>query len=53
LQPGEGKRVAFTITRHDLEYWGDHGWIAEPGTFNVWIGQNSAEGLRSSILYKP
>jgi beta-glucosidase len=45
LRPGESLRVRFTITRHDLEFWNDGGWIAEPGEFVVWIGPNSASGL--------
>ena len=49
LQPGESKRVEFTITRHDLEFWSDHGWIAEPGEFKVWIGPSSASGLEGTF----
>ena len=52
LQPNESKRVTFTITRRDLEFWSNNGWTAEPGTFNVWIGPNSAEGLQTSLVLK-
>ncbi len=45
LGPGQRTRVQFTITRHDLEFWSDNGWIAEPGQFTVWIGPSSASGL--------
>ena len=51
LQPGETKRVTFTIARHDLEFWSDKGWIAEPGEFKVWIGPSSASGLQSTLTF--
>ena len=45
LEPGETKRVAFTIDRSTLAYWDDrdHLWIAEAGTFDVLIGRSAAE----------
>ena len=49
LAPGEVKRVEFTVTRQQLEFWSDRGWLAEPGRFNVWIGPNSADGLHGSF----
>jgi beta-glucosidase len=49
LQPGETKRVEFTITRHDLEFWSNGGWIAEPGEFKVWIAPDSATGLEGKF----
>ena len=51
LQPGQTKRVTFTIARHDLEFWSDKGWIAEPGEFKVWIGPSSASGLQSTLTF--
>jgi beta-glucosidase len=43
LNPGETKRVSFTLTRADLEFVNsDNKTIAEPGTFTVFIGNNSA-----------
>ncbi len=50
LQPGESKPVAFTLTRKQLEFWTDRGWTFEPGTFNVWIGPDSASGLAGSLV---
>jgi beta-glucosidase len=50
LQPGEGKRVEFTIKRRDLQFWSDKGWIAEPGEFKVWIGPSSATGLEGKFV---
>jgi len=49
LRPNETKRVTFTIKRHDLEFWSDRGWIAEPGEFKVWIGPNSETGLEGKF----
>ena len=49
LQPNETKRVTFTIKRHDLEFWSDRGWTAEPGEFKVWIGPSSATGLEGKF----
>ena len=50
LQPGESKRVEFTIARHDLEFWSDRGWIAEPGEFKVWVASDSASGLEGRFV---
>ena len=52
LKPGESARVEFPITRHDLEFWSDGRWVVEPGTFNVWIGPNSASGLKGVLDYR-
>jgi beta-glucosidase len=49
LRPGETKRVEFTITRRDLEFWSNNRWIAEPGEFKVWIGPSSAAGLEGKF----
>lgn len=45
LNGGESAEVSFTLTRKDLEFVGpDMQWIAEPGTFEVWIAPSSATG---------
>lgn len=49
LAPGESRRVEFTVTREALQFWGEGGWTVEPGTFKVWIGPSSAEGLEGSF----
>lgn len=41
LGPGEARRVELELTVADLQFWGDEGWVAEPGTFYVWIGGSS------------
>ena len=49
LKPGEKKRLQFTITRRDLQFWSNGGWVAEPGEFAVWIGPSSATGLEGKF----
>ncbi|HEV7242269.1 MAG TPA: glycoside hydrolase family 3 N-terminal domain-containing protein [Thermoanaerobaculia bacterium] len=38
LNPGETKRVTFTLTPRDLAFWTSKGWTTEPGEFQVWVG---------------
>jgi beta-glucosidase len=52
LGAGEKRRVEFTIARNDLQFWSDHGWKVEPGTFKVWIGASSVEGLEGTFEVK-
>lgn len=50
LNPGERKRVAFTLTRDDLTFVGpDMDWIAEPGRFTVWIAPSAETGLEGTF----
>jgi beta-glucosidase len=51
LKAGESKRVEFTITKRDLQFWSNGGWIVEPGEFNVWIGPDSASGLEGKFEF--
>jgi beta-glucosidase len=45
LQPGASTTVSFELKRSDLEFVGlDNQWVAEPGTFDVWIAPSSAAG---------
>jgi beta-glucosidase len=42
LQPGETRRVTFTIPARDFALWReDRGWIVEPGRFTVLVGASS------------
>ena len=42
LEPGETKRVEFSITEEMLRFWTpEHGWASEPGVFQTFIGPNS------------
>jgi beta-glucosidase len=52
LQPGETKRVEFTLTPKDLQFWGPNGWMSEPGEFRVWIAPDAASGLQGTFALK-
>ena len=43
LDPGETRRVRFTLRPKDLRFWGEDGWTVEPGWFTVMVGGSSAE----------
>lgn len=44
LEPGQAKRVSFILRRDQLRFWGDAGWVVEPGLFHVWLGNSSIAG---------
>ncbi|MBA3302812.1 MAG: fibronectin type III-like domain-contianing protein, partial [Acidimicrobiia bacterium] len=45
LAPGASETVAFTLAERDLSYWSirAHGWVLEPGPFQVAIGASSRD----------
>jgi beta-glucosidase len=45
LKPGETKTVTFTLAAEKLAYYdvGSHGFVVEPGTFDVMVGSSSAD----------
>ncbi|MFC1712133.1 beta-glucosidase BglX [Candidatus Poribacteria bacterium] len=50
LEPGEKLTVEFTLHTDDLAFHNrDMEFAAEPGTFHVWIGTSSADGLRGEF----
>jgi beta-glucosidase len=50
LNPGESRTVVFTLKPSDLAFWNDKmEFKAEPGRFHVWIGPNSAAGLKGEF----
>jgi beta-glucosidase len=50
LQPGEKKTVRFTVNRDHLGFYNRAmRYTVEPGTFKVWVGGNSVEGLEASF----
>ncbi|MGF7155408.1 glycoside hydrolase family 3 N-terminal domain-containing protein [Novosphingobium gossypii] len=55
LEPGESRTVRFTLARDDLRFVGQgNRWIAEPGVFDIWVGQSSQGGLHGRVtLYAP
>jgi beta-glucosidase len=54
LRPGEKKTVQFTLDAKDLgSYNADLHWVVPPGTYDVWIAPNAAEGLRGAFEVVP
>jgi beta-glucosidase len=53
LGAGETRRVEFDITGDMLAFWGEKGWVVEPGGFNVWIGGSSVDGLSGTYVHRP
>ncbi|TVZ57338.1 beta-glucosidase [Lutibacter sp. Hel_I_33_5] len=53
LKSGETKEITFTISSKDLEFV-NHELIksAEEGKFNIWVGPNSAQGLKETFYLK-
>ena len=50
LNPGESRKVRFVLKASDLAFWNNRmDFKAEPGRFYVWIGPNSAEGLKGEF----
>lgn len=54
LAPGASKTVVFTVHGEDLgSYDPEMKWIVPPGTYDVWIGPSSAEGLHGTFDVTP
>lgn len=50
LSPGESRLVRFSLSRTDLEFVGARSQrIAEPGLFDLWVGQSSVGGLHAQF----
>ncbi|WP_242128821.1 beta-glucosidase BglX [Sphingobium sp. Sx8-8] len=50
LGPGESRTVRFSLSRTDLQFVGAGSKIiAEPGLFDLWLGQSSNGGLHSQF----
>jgi beta-glucosidase len=50
LNPGETRRVAFTLTEEALAFTRADGTKGiEPGNFHVWIAPNSQSGLQDGF----
>jgi beta-glucosidase len=50
LDPGDSRIIRFALSRVDLEFVGANNQrLAEPGLFDVWVGQSSAGGLNTQI----
>ncbi|HLF50877.1 beta-glucosidase BglX [Flavobacterium sp.] len=52
LQPGESKKVSFTIDKKTIEFFtANQKWEAEAGDFKVFIGTNSAQTIEADFQY--
>jgi beta-glucosidase len=50
LKPGEARRIELRLAARDLAYYGlNMKRTVEPGTFRVFVGPNSVEGLEGSF----
>lgn len=50
LSPGDSTYVRFALSRADLEFVSaDNRMIAEPGVFDLWVGQSSTDGLHAQF----
>ena len=54
LKPGESRAVSLRVAVRDLAFYGlDMKPVVEPGTFRVYVGPNSAEGLDARFECTP
>lgn len=50
LQPGQSREARFTLGARQLGFWDDTGHLRlEPGTFDLWVGDNSEGGLHTTF----
>lgn len=52
LKPGDVRKVSFQLKPEDLQFFNGKAYVIEPGDFDVWIGPNSAEGLKGAFVLK-
>lgn len=52
LQPGETRMLKFPLGTDELSFWSPQTkvWAVEPGTFDVWVGQDSTAGLHTELV---
>jgi beta-glucosidase len=54
LQPGRSRHVEFTLEPKELGFYNQSmRFVVEPGTFDVMVGDNSQDGLKSSFEVTP
>ena len=50
LQPGEKRRVEFTLMHDHLAFWNrDLRFVVEPGEFRVMVGSNSRDVIEAKF----
>jgi len=53
LKPGESQRVTFTLGPEHLGFYDRHmEYVVEQGTFTVWVGPSSAQGLEGTFIVR-
>ena len=55
LQPGETQTLKFPLGKDELSFWSPQTkvWAVEPGTFDVWAGDDSTASLKTEFVVKP
>jgi beta-glucosidase len=55
LKPGERQTVNLTLDTKDLGFWSPatHRWSIEPGTFDLWVGDDSNASLHETFSVTP
>ena len=51
LKPGETQTLRFPLGKTELEFWSPQAkaWGVEPGTFDVWAGEDSTAGMHAEL----
>lgn len=51
LRPGETQTLRFPLGQQELNYWNPQtaAWAVEPGTFDVWVGEDSSATLHTEL----
>jgi beta-glucosidase len=51
LQPGETQTLKFALGKDELKFWSPQtkAWGVEPGTFDVWVGDDSTATLHAEL----
>ena len=54
LQPGETRRVTFTVRREDLAFFStrSNSWVVEPGDYDFYVGTSSADNKKITYRMK-
>ena len=52
LRPGETQTLEFSLGKDELSFWNPQtrAWGVEPGTFDVWAGEDSTASLQAEIV---
>jgi beta-glucosidase len=52
LQPGETQTLKFSLGKDELSFWSPQtrAWGVEPGTFDVWAGEDSTASLHTELV---